>query len=190
MDCLLNADCPGGDIITVNYGYWRSGFYSTNIIKCLYKDACIGGNLSRVKDNNTEHPLCKYGYGGNLCHQCIDIDGFHFTRIGKNEYGLCPSKVENALKIAGIFIGLLITLGLLIWVNLRSQKESETSIVTRIMLNYVQIFTSAAAYNLDWPTYLTEFFGIFSSVGEVAESLISFDCFLQDASLSERGSST
>ncbi len=94
------------------------------------------------------------------------------------------------MKITGIFVGLSFALALLIWVNLRSQKESETSVVTRIMLNYVQIFTSAAAFNLDWPKYLTEFFGIFSSVGEVAESLISFDCFLQDAGLTGKDTPT
>ena len=42
----------------------------------------------------------------------------------------------------------------MIWVNLRSMKESETSVVLRIMMNYIQILTTAAAYNLGWPSYL------------------------------------
>ena len=42
-ECLENAECPGGRVITVEPGYWRSSFYSTNILACLYDKACIGG---------------------------------------------------------------------------------------------------------------------------------------------------
>ncbi len=63
--------------------------------------------------------LCKYGYGGNLCHKCLEVDGLTFTRINKHECGLCPSKIENIIKITGVFLGLIVALALLLWINLR-----------------------------------------------------------------------
>eukprot|EP00347_Sterkiella_histriomuscorum_P005452 403356564 len=194
LECPKNAECPGGREIDVNPGYWRSNFYSSNVMQCLLDEACIGGKLSEeyisISNDVQSYPLCKYGYGGNLCHNCLVINGLLFTRIGKHECGLCPSKAGNILKITGIFLALTLALTLLLWVNLRSTRESETSVVIRIFLNYVQILSSAAAFNLEWPVYLQSFFNIFGSVGEISESFISFDCFLQDTGFTKKGSST
>eukprot|EP00347_Sterkiella_histriomuscorum_P005180 403357590 len=186
-ECPAHSDCQGEDKISVNKGYWRSSYYSTNIIECLNEKACIGGQITTNKSLNQ---LCDYGYGGNLCHSCIFQDDQQFTRIGNHECGLCPSKTTNLLYIIGIFIALVIALLLLLWVNLRNKKESETSITIRILLNYFHILTSASSFNLDWPVYVQKFFGIYSAVGETAESFISFDCFLQDTGFTEPGSST
>jgi hypothetical protein len=109
----------------------------------------------------SEYPLCKYGYGGNLCHGCIETAEYRFTRVGVHECGVCPSSAGNALKILGIFLALLLALSLLLWVNLRNVGESNTSIVVRIFLNYIQVFTLAAAFNLEWPQYLKDFFSVF-----------------------------
>eukprot|EP00347_Sterkiella_histriomuscorum_P016874 403351514 len=186
-ECPSHSDCLGEDKISVNKGYWRSSYLSTNIIECLNKEACVGGQLTTI---NSLNQLCDFGYGGNLCHSCIIQGDKQFTRIGKHECGLCPSKSVNILYILGIFIALVIGLLLLLWVNLRNKKESETSITIRILLNYFHILTSAASFNLDWPVYLQKFLGIYSAVGETAESFISFDCFLQDTGFTEPGSST
>jgi len=61
-DCDENAECLGGDQISLHQGYWRSGPNSTYIIKCYSDKACIGG-LYTGPD-----ALCGVGYGGNLCH--------------------------------------------------------------------------------------------------------------------------
>eukprot|EP00347_Sterkiella_histriomuscorum_P002746 403366963 len=186
-ECPAHSDCQGEDKISVNKGYWRSSYYSTNIIECLNEKACIGGQITT---NSSSIQLCDFGYGGNLCHSCIAYDDLQFTRIGKHECGLCPSKAINLLYIMGIFLALVIALILLLWVNLKSTQESETSIIIRILLNYFHILTSASSFNLNWPVYFQEFLGIYSAVGETAESFISFDCFLQDTGFTEPGSST
>eukprot|EP00347_Sterkiella_histriomuscorum_P023122 403335861 len=186
-ECPAHSDCQGKDQISVNKGYWRSSYYSTNIIECLNEKACIGGQITT---NSSSIQLCDFGYGGNLCHSCIAYDDLQFTRIGKHECGLCPSKAINLLYIMGIFLALVIALILLLWVNLKSTQESETSIIIRILLNYFHILTSASSFNLNWPVYFQEFLGIYSAVGETAESFISFDCFLQDTGFTEPGSST
>lgn len=80
------------------------------------------------------------------------MNGMKFTRISKNECGKCPSFAVNSIKIIGIFIGVIIALSLMIFVNLRKTNDSETNVVIRIFTNYIQIITSAAALNLKWPT--------------------------------------
>eukprot|EP00347_Sterkiella_histriomuscorum_P011816 403370990 len=186
-ECPSHSECLGEDKINVKKGYWRSGFYSTNIIECLIEEACIGGFITTNKSSND---LCNLGYGGNLCHSCILQGDQQFTRIGKHECGLCPSKAMNLLYILGIFIGLVVALLILLWINLRSKNESETSIAIRILMNYFHILTSAASFNLNWPAYLEKFLGIYSAVGQSAETFISFDCFLQDTGFTEPGGST
>jgi hypothetical protein len=49
----------------------------------------------------------------------------------------CASKVFNAVKIVGIFIAVVGGLAVLVYINLRSTKESELSVILRILTNYV-----------------------------------------------------
>eukprot|EP00347_Sterkiella_histriomuscorum_P020666 403336934 len=192
LECPSNAECPGGSEIIVKQGYWRSSENSTNIIKCLNEDACQGGQIQVSPTTNSSiyiYPLCQYGYGGNLCDSCVEIDGKKFTRTSPHQCGLCPSRETNFIYIIGVFLGLIFAFSILLWINLRSEKESETSIILRIILNYFQILTSAAAYQLNWPSYLEQFFGIYTQVGQAAEAFISFDCFLTDTGFTQGGSS-
>ena len=71
--CLANTECYGSYNISVNYGYWRSNFYSTTIVKCLNEDACVGGLIPLVEEY--KDTLCNVGYGGNLCDQCVSYNG-------------------------------------------------------------------------------------------------------------------
>ena len=64
-------------------------------------------------------------------------------------------------------------------VNSRKKSDSSTSILLRILTNYIQIMTSAAAYNLDYPQYLLDYFKHATIVGNTSEQLISIDCFLK-----------
>ncbi|CDW86055.1 UNKNOWN [Stylonychia lemnae] len=54
----------------------------------------------------------------------------------------------------------------------------------------ILILTSTAAFNLQWPYQLSQFFGVFSSVGELTESYISFDCFLKEAGFTGKDESS
>ena len=64
-------------------------------------------------------------------------------------------------------------------INSRKKSDSETSILLRILTNYIQIITTATAYNLDYPQYLIDYFKHATVVGNTSEQLISFDCFLK-----------
>ncbi len=45
-------------------------------------------------------------------------------------------------------------------------------------MNYVQILTTTAAFNLDWPSYVKQYLEIIVSVGEASEAFISVDCLV------------
>jgi len=166
--------------LSLRPGFWRSSANSTNIVQCYTDRGCIGG-LYPLDATDDEFPLCGIGYGGNLCGKCLVVDGVTYTRSGLYDCAICPEKVTNAIKIVGIFLTMLAGVIILLYVNLRKRTESETSVVLRIMTNYIQILATTAAFNLDWPSYLESFFGIVQSVSESTESYISFDCFLQDS---------
>eukprot|EP00347_Sterkiella_histriomuscorum_P022190 403331357 len=190
-DCPKNAECNGGFNMSLNKGYWRSQFYSSKVIQCFNENACKGGQLNDpeliLSGQVESYDQCSQGYTGNLCSICKNENGTQYSRFNNYECFQCPSKLANSLKIIGIFFAVLIGLGVIIWVNLRSEKESQTSVVLRIFLSYIQIVTSTAAFNLSWPKYLQNFFGMVSTVGEAAESTVSLDCFIYDYGLSEYG---
>ena len=42
--CLISEECFGSNTTAPKAHYWRSSPISRNYIKCLNKDACVGGN--------------------------------------------------------------------------------------------------------------------------------------------------
>ena len=47
-----------------------------------------------------------------------------------------------------------------------------------MMTNYFQIMMTAAAFELDIPSELKDFFRIFTFMGDIFEGVTNFDCFL------------
>ena len=64
-------------------------------------------------------------------------------------------------------------------------KDSSTSVLNRIMTNYMQILATALAFNLNFPSYLTESMGSTKSLGASQEVFLSFDCLLLDTRATE-----
>ena len=76
--CPQHAECPGGDYIIPEAGYWRLDKTTTYIIPCLLKTACIGKNNLDLKNPtiylDNDHlftGICEEGHDGNLCHDCV-----------------------------------------------------------------------------------------------------------------------
>ena len=71
-ECLSDAECLGGNEVSVSEGYWRGSLESEEIYPCQFRTACKGGFI------NAEVPVeCADGYKGVLCQACVDqeIDG-------------------------------------------------------------------------------------------------------------------
>ena len=78
----------------------------------------------------------------------------------------------------GLIIAAIIAIQILVYFNLRSTSESETSVLLRMMTNYFQIMMTAAAFNLDVPIQMENFYKAFTFMGEIFEGVTNFDCFL------------
>eukprot|EP00347_Sterkiella_histriomuscorum_P022235 403331196 len=166
-ECLSNAECFGGSQVSLKSGYWRSSYYSTQIHPCINYDSCIGGIIH--DDTQSSNLLCKAGYGGNLCEKCVKYNGIQYTKLTSKECGQCPEMIFSLLTMIALLLVLVLILSILIFINLRSTQESETSVMLRIMTNYVQIMTTAAAFDLSYPKAFEDYLNMFTIFGESFE---------------------
>ena len=68
----------------------------------------------------------------------------------------------------------------LIVTTIRKKKENETSILLRIMTNYLQLISAAYSFNLKFPDSFTQVFGSIEIIGASSDAFLSFDCFVED----------
>ena len=125
-----------------------------------------------------------------MCDSCSVVNGIQYVKISENTCGECPPLWQSLIKIIEIFIGVLFGIYLLIYFNLRTSQESDTSVILRIATNYFQITTTVGAMNFSWPDSFKSFLGAFDVIGSSMESFISLECFLQQSFFSEKDSSS
>jgi len=84
---------------------------------------------------------------------------------------------------------MLATIFTLIYFNVRKTKESETSILSKIFTNYLHTISAAVSLNFSFPATLRNTLGSLQSFTSSTDTIISFDCFIEDFSLNFFGSS-
>ena len=176
---LVNSFCPGGSIIQVNSGYWRMTTNSTDVTKCPNKNAWKGGF-----SDNSKFPInWAAGYEGYLCSSCISNADVRYEQVDDFVCSKCPNPVINAFKVIGIFIGVVLFLGILITMNIRKRDVSQKSVLMRILTNHLQITTLTFAYNFQFPDFLTNMLAPLSRANSSSESVVSFDCLAKSSQL-------
>mmetsp|Transcript_23413 Transcript_23413/g.26832 ORF Transcript_23413/g.26832 Transcript_23413/m.26832 type:complete len:295 (+) Transcript_23413:26-910(+) len=63
-------------------------------------------------------------------------------------------------------------------INVKKKKESEMSILLRILTNYLQLLVTAMSFNASYPSSLTEIFSPIGRLGSSSDTFLSFDCFI------------
>ena len=89
----------------------------------------------------------------------------------------------NAIRVVGVAILIIIFMVGLIVVNIRKKKESQVSVLMRILTNYLQIMTATMAYSMRFPKMLEDLFIPVSRLGSSGETMMSYDCFASDANI-------
>ena len=69
---------------------------------------------------------------------------------------------------------------LLIIINVKKTKESEVSVLFRIMTNYLQLLTTSMSFSTSYPGALSDIFYPAQRVGGSSDTFLSFDCFVDD----------
>jgi len=68
-------------------------------------------------------------------------------------------------------------------VNLKRKGANYTSVLLRMMANYMQILAFAASFNLGWPESIKRAFDSVSMVSEASEMALSIDCFFDNSNI-------
>ncbi|CAI2361643.1 unnamed protein product [Moneuplotes crassus] len=175
--CMDFATCEGKDEIKVHAGYWRRSINSSSIIECPNDKACLGGFHP---DNEQGPAKCNTGYRGLLCTKCDIVKGIKYQPLSGFQCSKCPKPVLNAIRLIAFVVLAFLFLMLLIYINLRKKKESDVSILLRILTNYIQLIAAFLTFNIKMPTNVTGLFAFTSRVSSPDETFLSFDCFIAD----------
>ncbi|CAI2377869.1 unnamed protein product [Moneuplotes crassus] len=175
--CMDFASCSGEDQVIVDKGYWRKTVNSSTIIECPNEQACEGGYYP----NNDDPPVkCSKGYKGILCTQCDIVDGTKYQPMSNFICSKCPDPMINTIRVIFVSLIAFMFLMLLIYVNLRKKKESQLSILFRILTNYLHLITAFFTFGFNLPDSFTGLFSFTNRVSSPDESFLSFDCFVRD----------
>jgi len=102
---FLNVTKATLEHLPVKPGYWRTTEVSTEVVRCLVSEACVGSNSTGY--------YCREGHGGPYCDVCDD--GF-----SKDVLGLCQ-RCDEMLSASSIVTTILL-LFLLIGVGVVFKK--------------------------------------------------------------------
>jgi hypothetical protein len=176
ISCMDDAVCLGKDEIEINPGFWRMTTNSTKIVQWLNEDACDGGYNSKK-----EHPVnWAEGYSGVLWTEWQISGSTKYQKVNDFECQKCPNMVLNTIRVVGVGLLVFIFFMIIIVINVRKTKESEVSVLFRIMANYLQLLTTSMAFSSSFPDSLTNLFSPVKRVGGASDTFLSFDCFITD----------
>ena len=172
LNCPFNFICPKGstkETIIIKPGYWRYDSNTTDTEECRSEYACIGGKITNSSDE-----LCREGHKGPLCDVCLD--GW-----AKNDGGCFECKETNqgrsiALTIIIPLICIFVLIFLIKTANPSDNKKEEISGVTKILMNYAQVFSMASSFDINWPKLVSQLFETTKEFSSPRVSFYSSDC--------------
>lgn len=189
--CSLNSNlqCFGGGLIGPPPGYWRFDGWTTRTIACLNSGSCLGPNISvansknvckeRRNDTFCYTGFCAEGYEGNLCSSCSE--GY-----GKSTGNFCVPCSNNPLYYIGAVIVILVAIFVMVFTIRNALKVKETSklnkpkssILIKILLNYIQLVSIVGSFDFQWPDALKTMFDTQDKVASGPSLAFSVDCLL------------
>jgi predicted outer membrane repeat protein len=172
--CPTGATCYGGDLMSPKAGYWRPSKHSDQFFACPNSAACLGS--PHITLNLTGE--CALGYRGNKCQACDN----GYSRSAENTCSSCPDSTINAVRLAGIMIGVALACGVLVKSTLSTAYEPKLlhSIYIKIFTNYLQLIVLTTQLNLAWPSFVYVLFNTQKSAANVTDQVFSVDCMLAD----------
>ena len=170
--CLESSKC-GRDIdisgIELEKGFWRHHNKTKDILECRAKEACIGGIIQ-----NSSNELCREGQLGPLCDVC---------KKGYAKSGDLCAECPEYDRVKNSFIALLAPLILAIVLifliknaNPDGNSKDEISGVSKILMNYLQVFSLASNFDINWPSSLKNMYDVAEDVSSPKIGFYSSDC--------------
>ena len=173
---IQDVECLGEARLRVESGYWRHTTNSTKIIQWPNEKGCLGG----YEPENKYPVKCETGYKGHLCTQCDIVGSDKYQSMSNFECSKCPEPVVNAIRVIGLMLAILLYMGWIMIINIRKREENQTSILLRILTNYIQLISVSFYLGVKFPVGFTNMFTILDSVSYPNEAFLSFDWFVED----------
>ena len=103
------------------------------------------------------------------------MNGNKYQKISTYRCSKCPDPILNGLLVMLVMLFAFAFLLVLTITTIRKKKENQTSILLRIMANYLQLIAAAYSFNLKFPEGFAEIFGSIEIVGASSDAFLSFD---------------
>jgi len=163
--CKSGMICNGKNEVSMDPGFWRKSNVSDDVYTCSLAENCLGG---------PGIGSCKEGHMDRLCGVCLDA----WFKNGQFSCTQCQSKTQAMIFGIANVVGLVIFLLILVTLSVKSaEKDAKTtSVLLRILLNFVQEVVILRNLDLKWPIQISSFFSGMKSTGNVNYSLISYSC--------------
>eukprot|EP00898_Chlorokybus_atmophyticus_P004747 jgi/Chlat1/5273/Chrsp336S04997 len=210
MPCTLcpeHATCFGGAVVVPEDGFWRSSFYSADIIQCPNAKACtytnrtsrleaLGAGNDSVSAVDYRAQLCAEGYTGNLCAVCVQ--GYGMTRlVGKTQCRKCPSTAAKAVyMLVWIVVEVALVAALIALTVVPMMTSASTGQLLngpsrlKLAIHFLQSVALAFVIQQEWPApidYMTE---ALATVFLAQSQLLPLDCFMSAGSSSKAYTTT
>ena len=176
---INNAFCLGKEQISADKGYWRYTKNTTYVVEWPNNSAWLGG----YNDTDSFPVFWDIGYGGVLWSECQIYNNEKYERLTDFQWSQWPNPVTNGIRVVGLIIAILLFIAVLITINIKKKKESQTSILMRIMTNYLQIMTATLSYSMKFPDALLNLFLPVQKLGTGSAAVLSFDWFAKSSKI-------
>ncbi|KAL4462094.1 hypothetical protein ABPG74_000939 [Tetrahymena malaccensis] len=188
-------ECPGGNQIVMNQGYWRTNSTTDIIFKCDKSyNSCIGGS-------GGGDDLCSEGRVGPLCGSCdiygekwgqqyFNIDTDVCGKCSEIQYSYIKFTIFSIAMITFLFIQSLSyfnysnDLAFLKFLSLFNpqlthsitKNKQQSGIAIKILINYIQLILFLRSFDIQIPIQFSVFA---SSLGQpIQQAVFSLDCFI------------
>ena len=178
INWMNNAVWLGGTQVSVASGYWRKTSNSTTIVEWPNPSAWNG----KYVDQEMFPVECNEGYAGYLWASWTISNGTKYEQTSSFECSKWPNPILNAIRVIGVIVLAFIFLMILIIINIRKIKESQTSILLRILTNYLQLISVTLSFNMKFPTEITDLFLPMQKVSS-SGTFLSFDWFIENTEI-------
>lgn len=171
-ECPKGAVCLGRASMVPEPGYWRSMEDTDVFWPCPNEKACLGSNTTGKLEPTG---ICAPGYYGNMCNGCL---GGYF-RSSRNICSECPDPALSLFKTVCVGLLALLFIMFVIKMSLISahRTSSQFSIYMKIFVNYLQLVTVTAAFDLAWPVDVSTMLSAQESAGSISEQIFALDCY-------------
>ena len=173
-NCLDSVVWAGGAELDVNPEYWRISTNSTTVLDCPLPSVWLGGYYPQ----DTYPVKWETGYKGYLCTEWDIVDGVKYVKTSGNQCAKWNVAMINVLKFVGLILSAFIYLTILIIILIRKKKENQTSILMRMLTNYLQLISISMSLKIKFPLSMSRITNGIDTFGSTSDTYLSYDWFI------------